>query len=287
MPLPHPDIDIIAQVLQLRLATSWREAIAKIIDEWRTLESEGRLNPTTSRLAVQHVLHEWPEVTAQLYDDIVDRLFTLGFATGVADTGLRAVPDAGDAMTVQWLKQSPQGFIPALRGMADDGRRAIEKVIAGAYEGRDELGEPQPFDLDDMVERTLRRVDVGENRATLIVRTETAKVTALGRISAWGDDPQRDYYEYHWIATHDTRVKDVSLVFEAEGPYTWEQIKRRWEVDHNQPQLVRNRRTGRMEYQVSAFNCRCTVARTPKQPEQLFNEGKITRDQYEDMEAVA
>lgn len=287
MPLQvHPDAVVLEAVLRRRLATSWREALSAVVDRWRELEAAGRLSPTTSRTAVREVLSRWPTLTAAAYDDIIDRLFSAGFAVGVRDTGVTVRPDQGDRAVVEWLKQSQHGFIPALEHLSHDGTRRIERVIADAYAGRDELGDPTPFDLDNMVRRVVDSVDIGEQRAELIVRTETAKATALGRISAWGADPEKDWYWYHWIATHDDRVKDVSLLFEYEGPYNHEQIRQRWEVDHNQPVLVRNRRTGAMESQVSAFNCRCSVARTPKEPLELFNEGKISRLEYESMEAA-
>jgi hypothetical protein len=283
MPLYYPDVEAIGDVLRQRLAASWREALAAIIDRWRELERGGRLNANTMRMAVQDVLSAWPDVVATQYDELIDRIFALGFAIGVEDTGVRVVPDHGDQMVLDWLKENEHGFIPALRGMAADNIRQIERIIEDAYKGQDQLGEEAPFDLDDMVRRVTERVDIGDSRAELIVRTETAKATALGRIAAWGKDALRDWYHYHWIATPDDRVKDVSLLFEREGPYTWEQIRHRWEVDHNTPVLVRNRHTGKMEYQTSAFNCRCTVARTPKEPLELFNEGKISRQEYEDM----
>ena len=278
-----PGLDRIQLVLQSKLGGAWRDAVAAIVNRWADLDAQGMLNANSARQALQQVLIDWPTMTASAYGEAIDQLFSVGFAIGVADTGVRAVPDAGDEMALKWIKEGPHGFIPALNHLASDGKKNIEKVISEAYKGRDEVGEPAPFDLDDMVRRITDQVDIGHNRAELIVRTETAKVTALGRITAWGGDSYRNHYDYLWIATPDDRTKDVSLKFEREGPYTWQEIKHRWEVDHNEPQLVRNRRTGDMEHQVSAFNCRCTVARVPKEPEELLHEGLISQEDYEAM----
>lgn len=272
--------------LQQRLVVSWRQAIQAIAEEWRGLKTMNRLNPRTAAQAAAGVLARWPEITAAQYADIIDRLFMGGFIRGAADTGLTGAnwgPDHGDRMVVDWLKTNPNGFVPALQNLGEDGRQRIDQIISEAYAGRDELGEERPFDLDDMVRRVGEQVDIGANRAELIVRTETAKATALGRIAAWGNDPERDWYWYHWIATPDDRTKDVSLLFEMGGPYNYNDIKRIWEVDHNHPVFVRNRHTGRMEWQTSAYNCRCTVARTPKDPRELLAEGKITQAEYERM----
>jgi hypothetical protein len=202
------------------------------------------------------------------------------------DTGVTIGPDQGDQLVVDWLKSSPQGFIPALKTFADDERRFFEEVVGDAYRGVDVEGRIRPFDLDSMVERVRERTDSADYKIERVVRTETAKATSLGRIASWENDPDRYLYDYHWVATHDSRTKDVSLLFERTGPYEFDEIKRRWVEDHNKPWPVVNRHTGRSEYQVSAFNCRCTAARTPKEPDRLLQQGLVTRRQYEDMLAA-
>lgn len=276
-----PDIDEIAHILQVRLVASWADAIQAITERWRELELRGVLNANTAGQAVREVLGVWPELTAGQYEDIVDRIFTSSFAYGAQDAGYG--PDMGDYNALEWIKNNPNGFVPALRNLGDEGRRSIERVIENAYAGVDEVGNERPFDLDDMVDRVERAVGIGANRAELIVRTETAKASALGRIFAWEKDDQRDWYDYWWIATPDDRTKDVSLLFEGQGPYDFNGIKRVWEFDHNHPVWVRNRHTGRNEWQTSAYNCRCTVARTPKEPQDLLNEGKINQREFEAM----
>jgi len=129
------------------------------------------------------------------------------------------------------------------------------------------------------------RTAAARSAVELVVRTETAKVTSLGRIAAWDNDADKYLYDYHWVATHDDRTKDVSLFFEREGPYEFDQIKKRWTEDHNKPWPVTNRHTGKFEYQTSAYNCRCTAARSPKSPERLLEQGLISREQYEAMAA--
>jgi len=276
-----PGVVELARELERVLGESYADLVRSIVKSWE--EVGPSLTPTEARHIVARALRAWPELTAAAYHEVIDRLFEFGFMVGILDTGITVRPDEGDRMAVQWLKANPQGFIPALRNFSEDERRLFERVIAESYAGVDEEGRRRPFDLDYMVRRVRDRSDEARYKVERVVRTETAKVTSLGRIAAWGDDPERDWYNYHWVATHDDRTKDVSLLFEREGPYSYDQIRHRWTVDHNRPIFVVNRHTLRGEYQTSAFNCRCTVARTPKSEEELFAEGLVSRAEYEAM----
>lgn len=276
-----PELDALAELLAQRLGASWEGAMLRVIHAWRKLHRGGQLTQQSARAAMFSALYDWPALAMVTGDPLLDRIFSAGFMHGVSISGVVTGPDMGDDLVLEWLKQNPHGFMPALRGLAEDGIKALETVLTEAYAGHNDLGEARPFDLDAMVDQATLRADVGVNRARLIVRTETAKASAYGRILAWGNDPQRDYYDYLWIATHDDRTKDISLLFEKRNPYSYWGIRHVWEHDHNVPQLVRNRHTGKMAWETSAFNCRCTPVRVPKSPEKLRNEGLITQAQYE------
>lgn len=266
-----PDIEELIAELSRRLVGAWESVLEKIKKVLLSLRRQGELYLHSALTAVRVILHKWPEETAEANYDILKRVFSSSFATGMIDTELGVYPDQGDMQSFDWLTHQRNGFLPAIKDMSVENQKKIEQIITSSYT------EPDAFDLD----LTVRKIqdatgDSGKSKAELIVRTESAKISALGRIFAWGKDNRRDWYNYYWIATPDDRVKDISLKFEREGPYDYDTIKRIWEKDHNEPQLVRNRKTGKMEYQISAFNCRCTCARAPKSREALEREGKVS-----------
>lgn len=280
----YPGVGELARELERVMGESYVELLDQIVKSWQDLGPA--LTPTAARRVVEELLRNWPDRAIAVYADSIDRIFWTGFMVGVADTGVQVGPDHGDQMALDWLKRNPQGFIPALRNFAEGERRFFEDVLHDAYAGVDVEGRVRPFDLDDMVGRVEERSDAATYKIERVIRTETAKATSLGRIAAWENDSDRYLYWYHWVATHDERTKDVSLLFEREGPYEFDQIRKRWVEDHNQPWPVTNRHTGENEYQTSAYNCRCTAARTPKEPGELLAQGLVTREQYEAM-AVA
>jgi hypothetical protein len=279
----YPGVQEIAQSLEAVLGASYEGLLSEIAEGWRKLGPE--LTPITAREVVSEKLLMWPELTAGAYADLIDNIFYAGFMVGVVDTGVRIAPDHGDAMALDWIKGNPDGFVPALRRFADDERKFFEEVLRDAYAGVDREGKIRPFSFRSMIDRVQARTGAARSAVELVVRTETAKVTSLGRIAAWDNDADKYLYDYHWVATHDDRTKDVSLLFERDGPYEFDGIKKRWTDDHNKPWPVVNRRTNRLEYQTSAYNCRCTAARTPKSPERMLEQGLITRGQYEAMVA--
>lgn len=281
----YPGLAEVARELEAVLGASYQDALYEIAKAWQ--EFGPTMSATQARQAVQGVLEAWPELTAAAYDRVINRIFEHGFMVGILDTGVVVGPDQGDAMTVEWLKNNRRGFIPALRSFSEEERSFFEEAIADAYRGADVTGRARPFDLNAMISRVQYRSSEARYKIERVVRTETAKATNLGRISAWGNDPERDFYDYWWVATHDDRTKDVSFMFEDGAPYTFDRIKQLWTVDHNEPKLVRNRHTGKREVQTSSFNCRCTAARTPKDPEELYSEGLISREEFSAMAAVA
>lgn len=148
-------------------------------------------------------------------------------------------------------------------------RRAVERVFGTPF-----------LPLDEVLARIARIGRRMQTRIALTIRTETAHARLEGTIRRWGLDPQRDWYWYSWNPRHDDRTKDVSLLFEASNTYSYTDLAHLYRVRHQTPQRVRNRHTGRVEYQTSKWNCRCAISRTPKPPAVLYREGKISRSQY-------
>ena len=264
--------------LQMSLSSAFSDALRTMLERWEELQRQGTLTEVSARDVMQQVFSNWPELAAGSVEHLVDRLFIAGFMRGVLDVQNSVFGiDQQDVNVLEWMKTNPNGFIPALNDLATSSVKRIEKVIEASYSGE------IPFDLDTLAASVQEVASVGPTRAALIVRTETAKATSLGRIMAWGDDPERDWYDYYWIATHDDRAKDISLKWDAEGPYPYDKIRHLWLVEHNAPQYVRNRHTGKYEWQVSAYNCRCTAARLPKSAEKLKTEGLLSQEEFEEM----
>lgn len=268
-----PELKKLEQELEAILIGAWAKLLLAIKNAWAYLRRLGNLSLATALLAARRLLQGWPEETFIESEPYIKKLFAVSFAAGMVDTELKVTPDQGDILSVDWINHERNGFLPALDNLSEDSMKIIREVITDSYQVGGE------FDLDPMVNKIRdQTTELGKNRAELIVRTETAKISALGRIAAWGKDTDKDWYNYWWVATPDNRVKDISLKFEREGPYSYNRIKNIWEHDHHEPQLVRNRKTGKMEYQLSYPNCRCTVARSPKSLEDLVAEGKVSQE---------
>jgi hypothetical protein len=268
-----PEIKKLEQELEAILIGSLAKLLLAIKRAWAYLRRIGTLTLATALSEARRLLQEWPSETYIEAEPFVRKMFATSFAAGMIDTELKVSPDQGDEMSLDWINHERNGFVPALQNLSEESMQIIRDTLEDSYKIGGE------FDLDPMVNKIRdQTTELGKERAELIVRTETAKISALGRIAAWGKDQDRDWYNYWWIATPDDRVKDISLKFEREGPYEYGKIKSIWEHDHHEPQLVRNRKTGKMEYQISAFNCRCTVARSPKQRQQLVDEGKVSQE---------
>lgn len=126
-----------------------------------------------------------------------------------------------------------------------------------------------------------QRLQQARTRAegALALRTQIAHARLAGRLAAWGLDPRKTFYWYYWRAhpTHDPRTKDVSLVFERNNPYEYHEIKKLYDTQHQIPQFVWNRETGRWGWQTSMYNCRCDVSRAPKSTHELAQQGLIAR----------
>lgn len=215
---------------------------------------------------------EWGELISREGVPAVQELYVTGLKAGTAEAGMAFGATLEDPQAVAFLANEPDGMVPALKDFSKAEQKFAEETIRQAFEA------DTPFDLDEIVKTLKGRVDKAGSRLRLIVRTETSKVAGLGRLAAWEQDPQRDWYDYHWVATIDGRHKDISEAFMKGGPYTFEQIKQLWLKPEG---WVVNRKTGRREYQIDSYNNRCTIARTLKSGERLMAEGLATPEDLE------
>ena len=209
---------------------------------------------------------DWGTQVVEQTGPLVANLYGTGIKAGASEVGFSTDFGAtlADPVTLDYLATQPEGLVPTLQGFVEDERAAAEQIIRAAFE------EETPFDLDVVVNTLQARVPKERYKLNRIVRTETSKLVGMGRLAAWEADPQRDMYDYHWIATLDGRHKDISEKFMKDGPYAFEEVKKLWE---NPVATVKNRKTGKMEEQNDAYNQRCTLARTPKPISRLRDEG--------------
>ncbi len=207
-------------------------------------------------------LRSYPAVALKESEPILERLFKQSFSTGAKDTGAKI--DPGDEHAFEWFKSNPIGFISALGNFGITESSWNVKKLRGK-------------DLSSAKQLALGRATEANYKLQRIVNSDITKAVTLGRILAWIDDPKRDFYNYGWFPMHDGREKDVSLLFERRNPMTYWELRKTFEVDHVIPKMVINRHTGRREAQVSAYNCRCEVARWPKSRRQLVNQGLLSQ----------
>jgi hypothetical protein len=218
---------------------------------------------------LNHTLRALPAMAAQTAEEHLDTVFAQGFATGVHDAkGTKATdePDAGDLHALEWMKTNPLGFLSAVGNVAQSELDWYNKHLPGKS-------------IQEARALVKGRAEAAAYKIDRIVQTSDTKAVTLGRLLAWVDEPYRDFYNYYWLPLHDGREKDVSLLFERRNPMTYWKLRKTFEVDHVTPKLVINRYTGRREAQISAINCRCSVARSPKSRTQLVNDGLISQNE--------
>ena len=215
------------------------------------------------RATFRNAMRAYPGAAAGGAEKHLDKLFAQGFRRGARGAGAQHL-DAGDKQALEWLKTNPVGFLSSLGSFGQSEARWLDQHL------------PAGTPLDEAKVVVASRAAAAAYKLERVVQTDRQKASALGRLLAWRDDPQRDAYFYGWFPLHDDREKDVSLLFERRNPMTYWQLRKTFEVDHVVPKMVTNRKTGRREAQVSAYNCRCDVARWPKSRGQLVREGLLS-----------
>lgn len=172
-------------------------------------------------------LDAWEANADEETRELLRQLFKAGIRQGLTEGGM--IPSkTRDDMALKWLAERPTGFIPALSTFTDGIRKEFERVITESF--RDKTPDLQRMTME------IRKVvdDQADWQIRRILRTEVSKVSNEGRILAWESDPDRDDYEYHWIAKRDHRTKEISKVLADNGPYTFEQIKKLWRTPTKQ-----------------------------------------------------
>ncbi len=206
---------------------------------------------------VQQTSDEWVEELVEGAMPAVKRVYTDGLEAGFLESGLVFDPLAADPHTLELLARSPDGIVPALRDFAESERKFAEKVIRESFE------EGTFFDLDKLVAQLRERMPAAEYKLERIVRTETRKLSGMGKLAAWEKDPERDWFNYHYVATYDERTRQQHMRFMTRGPYTFAAIKLIWEEERE------------------PYNCRCSLSRTQKPRDVLVAEGLVTVEEAE------
>jgi hypothetical protein len=220
---------------------NYREELNKFLDEMKPEMTEGevqdRLNAFIKKYATTTVAAATP-ISWSIYET--------GLAAGMKESGV-ALGGTMHRLGYNWIIKNPNGILEAVKDMGREQHQAIAGVIRDAFKGEVQ------FSLPAMKKKIKEVGDIADTRAELIVRTEISKISNEGRLLAWEQDPFKDEYGYYWIATHDERVKAVSLEFERGNPYTFEEIKRLWRNPIS-PTTGQN----------DVYRQRCSLARMPK-----------------------
>ena len=253
-PQPYGTIKLGDQLnsMTYQLFNSRVSELARKIKPWMTKQQ--------AIAEVRKTIDEWRKTADEDSRRILRELMDAGIRQGMREGGYQPTPTK-DAMVLKVLSETPTGFIPALRTFADDVRKHFEDVILNAYTSA-------PPDLQRMTLEMKRFVDEDADwRIQLIVRTEMSKLSGEGRLLAWSTDPEKETYEYHWIAKIDDRTKPISRVLAAGGPYTFEQIQMLWRDPTKNTALalgIPGAETIPDKETSDVYHQRCGIARVPK-----------------------
>jgi hypothetical protein len=234
---PPKGAKTLGKQIEARLYFSLQDILEEFFDQ---LPPDTTLNQAIRVL--NQKLDEWQGKVSESAKTNLNELANLGFKAGVIDTGVHVAMGLTDKMALEWLANQPTGFIPALKTFGEDIRKRFEDKISRAYAGDPNV----PFNLKSMATEMQKETLGQRYKIERIIRTETAKVSNMGRLLAWEQDPDRNDYEYHWDAALDNRVKDISLQRWRNNPYTFDQIKQLW-----------------LNQDVDSYNQRCSISRAP------------------------
>lgn len=253
-PQPYGTIKLGDQLnsMTYQLFNSRVSELARQIKPWMTKQQ--------AIAAVRKTIDEWRKTADEDSRRILRELMDAGLRQGMREGGYQPSPTK-DAMVLKVLSETPTGFVPALRTFAEDARQHFEQVILDAFTNT-------PPDLQRMTLSMKRFVDEDADwRIQRIVRTEMSKLAGEGRLLAWSSDPEKETYEYHWIAKIDDRTKPISRVLAAGGPYTFEQIQMLWRDPTKNTALalgIPGAETIPDKETSDIYHQRCGIARVPK-----------------------
>lgn len=199
---------------------------------------------------VLDTITKWQIATIGTMTSSFEELLHRGIIAGQIDSGVKVAFDLVDENAIEILRQDPKRIGSRIKIFSNDIIEKFRDIIANSY------GPEGEFSLSPMVKKMSEVVDTQRYKLERIVRTETSSVSNLGRLWAWNQDPDKYFYEYHWNAMPDNRVKYISLWRMKNGPYTFDEIAFLWE---NQEQDFTD-----LGIINDVFNQRCAVSRFPR-----------------------
>ena len=203
-------------------------------------------------------LEEWQVEINEIVSDDVEELFKRGFKAGIIQTEITPAIGRAGKLVLAWLKENPDGILPALKTFGEDSRKKFEKIIAKYYEPDVE------FSLDNIV-KDMNQAVAGERwKMERIVRTSTTSTANAGRLFAWSEDSDKYFWNYFWQASPDSRAKEVSIWRMRQNPISYDEAMFLW-------QRQRQDMGGKTGIQDDTFNNRCSLSRSPRNDEYKGN----------------
>lgn len=231
--------------IELHLYASLNEVISAYLSSLVGTETVLEVNE-----GLAQALKEWAKVNEMAADLAFQRLFKLGVNAGAVSEFKGGKLGSNDQNTFDVLTEGKYRIGERIKMFADDAVKEFAKVIKDAYTPEGE------FSVDAMTKKMREAVPAQRYALERIARTETSNATALGRLFAWENDTDRDYYDYRWNATPDNRTREMKRIRAAGNPYSFSELKFLW--FHNHQQLPNGK------WQLGAANCRCSSSRTPR-----------------------
>lgn len=201
---------------------------------------------------VDDLVRQWQQQVSADLDKAFEELYQRGFMAGVLDTGVRPAEKTADRNALAFIRANPNRIGSRIKIFASGLVEKFRPIIAGAYTAEG------TYSLRALYDQMKEVVPAERYKLERIVRTETASVSNNGRISAWEQDPYKYFWDYHWNASPDNRVKLISMWRMNHGPYTLDEIKFLWE---HQGQVIAGKQWWDM------YNQRCAVSRSPRDDE--------------------
>lgn len=184
-------------------------------------------------------------------------LFKKGIQAAAISTGVAAVLGKADEAALKVLAMGPYRIGERISLFGDNEVKMFEKIIHKAYtkEG--------VFNLDFLTNEMNKAVPEEKWKLERIARTETASVSGLGRLFAWKQDPDKEFYIYKWSVAGDNRMKEISKLRASYGDLSFDEAEFLW---LNQEQELPNGK-----WQNDIFNQRCVLVRIPSNEKKVGN----------------
>jgi hypothetical protein len=176
--------------------------------------------PEQAKADLDTMIDDWVKTILKEVDKVCWNVAKTGLVAGAKDAGQALDNRFAHKLAAEWISKKPHNVLQAVDDLGEEQKERIGKVI------KDVLGGTAPWDINDVRQKIAEQGQIANFRAETIARTEIPKLANMGRILAWEQDPEKDDYDFWYIATHDDRTKAVSLELERNGPYTFAEIKK-------------------------------------------------------------